>query len=207
MTGEMLRKRTLALACVLLLAACGGDGGGSDPDAVSDTTAEGETTIDAEVPATTQPAEDEPSEAPEDDGEASSSTDVNKAIVTIGDQTYEFDAEMHVVGRCDPDFFGAFWVIAAMADGSGGNLEMLLIPEGNTLHDETSKIKVDVEESDERDWRADEDGGEGTPAGESRVESINFDGGTVSGTATFVDVYSGDGVSAEGTFEATCPEN
>jgi hypothetical protein len=170
----------------------GGDGGPPDDDTAT-------TTIAGSASQTTQPAGSAPSTAAP--GPAG---DINTATVTIDGQRYEFAAE-GVATRCNPDFFGTFWVIARTADGSG-TLEMLLVPEGNQTAGETSRVKVVVEDIAGRDWRADEDGGEGTPEGLSRVESFSIDGGKATGTALFVDVEMGDGATAEGTFEATCPE-
>lgn len=125
--------------------------------------------------------------------------------MTIGDSRYDYDVEMSVVGRCEVDFFGAFWVIASPADGSNGGLEMFIVPNGNPNHDETSRVSVNLKDAESRDWHADEDGGQGAAAGESRVESFTIDGTSVSGTASFVDIYTGDGATAQGTFEASCP--
>jgi len=204
---------SLLLSFVLAVAACGGDDDGGDAESVAATSAPTDAPSEPDAPATTLSTDGGPSEestddpSPEEEPDDSGSAPAeNMATVTIGDKTYEFDAEAHLVGRCDPNFFGAFWVIAAPADGSTGNLEMLIVPEGDTSHDETSKIKVGVEDIDGRDWRADEDGGEGTPAGESGVVSATMEGNTVSGTASFVDVYAGDGATAEGTFQVTCPQ-
>lgn len=198
------RSHALLVTFVLLVVACGG-GSESDPDPTT-TTQPDATTTTAAAPAgddttttTTAPAET----MPPDDGGDPPSGDVNKATITVGDATYVFDVDASVVGRCDPDFFGAFWVIASTADGAG-NLEMFIVPEGNTNHEETSKIKVGVENIDERDWRADADGGEGTPEGVSSVDSFEIDGNTVTGTASFVDIYIGDDATAQGTFTATC---
>jgi hypothetical protein len=188
---QVSRPLGLVLVCTLVVAACGGDGG--TPDDTATTTTAGSTSQ------TTQPTSGTPStDAPGPAG------DVNTAAVTIDGQRYEFAAE-GVATRCNPDFFGTFWVIARTADGAG-TLEMLLVPEGNQTAGETSKVKVMIEELAGRDWRADEDGGEGTPEGVSRVESFSIDGGKATGTALFVDVEMGDGATAEGTFEATCPE-
>lgn len=216
MAGK-LRALGLVFAFVLVVTACGGgdDTSSEEPEAGVTTTTAATTSAptesqaptttaapaESQAPATTAPAGTDAPEEPTGDGSALAA---NMAVVTIGDQTYEFDAEQSIVGRCDPDFFGAFWVIAGMADGSPGGLEMLIVPEG-TSHDETSKVKVNLKDSEERDWRADEDGGEGTPEGQSRVESFTIDGNTVSGTASFVDIYKGDDATAEGTFTATCP--
>lgn len=198
-------RRTIAglVACFVLVAVACGDDGDTDAGSEPEGTPTAETPDDSEGEEETDQPEDEQADPAEDaDG---ASVDANTAVVTVGDETYEFDVEAHVAGRCDPDFFGAFWVLAVTADGSNGNLEMFIVPEGNTNHDETSKIKVGVEDIDGRDWRADEDGGEGTPEGQSRVDSFTIDGDTVSGSATFVDVYAGDGATAQGEFTATCP--
>jgi len=202
------RSMGAMVGCIIVLAGCGGDGGDTGVDAEPGTTAIATTPAPATTsgpgttaaPGTTQAPDD--TDPPDDMG---SSGEANKAVVTIGGGTYEFDVEMSIVGRCEPDFFGAFWVIASAADGSSGSLEMFIVPEGNANHDETSKVKVNLKEAEERDWRADADGGEGTPEGESAVDSFSIDGNTVTGTASFVDIYTGDGATAEGTFEATCP--
>jgi hypothetical protein len=125
-------------------------------------------------------------------------------VITVGDSRYEFDVEIAgPIGRCEPDFFGAFWVITGSADGTSG-LEMFIVPDGNSNHDETSRVAVNLNDSEGRDWRADADGGAGTPEGESQVDSFAIDGTTLSGTASFIDVCAGDGATAQGTFEATC---
>lgn len=191
------------MAIALVLGACGGSESEPDPTTPAETTtaAPGGDATTTAAPATTEAPGDTTTAPP-----APPSDDVGEGIatVTVGDTTYEYEVAASIVGRCDPDFFGAFWVIASTADGSG-SLEMFIIPEGNTNHDETSKVKVNAKDSDERDWRADADGGEGTPEGESSVDSFEIDGNTVTGTASFVDIYLGDSATAEGTFTATCP--
>jgi hypothetical protein len=199
-----LRKSYVWLIAVALVAsACGGSE--SEPG----TTAPAETTTAAPGDDTTTTAPGATTEAPDETTTTAAeapSGDIGEGVatVTVGDTTYDFEVAASIVGRCDPDFFGAFWVIASMADGSGG-LEMFIIPEGNTNHDETSKIKVNAKDADERDWRADADGGEGTPEGESSVNDFEIDGNTVTGTASFVDIYQPGDEKAEGTFTATCP--
>jgi hypothetical protein len=203
----------IVLAVFALVAAACGGGDDSGTDTTAATTSAPATTAAPGAPATTAPGQPTPTTAPPataapeepSNGGGGGSTAPNMAIVTVGDKTYEFDVEQSIVGRCDPNFFGAFWVIANLADGSNGNLEMFFVPEGDTNHNETSRIRVGVENIDGRDWRADEDGGQGAVEGESRVESVEWNGNTISGTASFVDLEVGDGATATGTFEATCP--
>jgi len=198
---EARRLVGFTLSIALLIASCGG-GGTEDttaaPDAPTTTAAPGATTAAPTESTTTTTA------APEDDGSQPSGA-ANQATVTIDGQDYQFDVDMSVVGRCDPDFFGAFWVIASAADGSSASLEMFLVPEGNANHDETSRISVNLKEAEERDWNADADGGQGVTAGTSQVDSFSIDGNTVTGTASFVDIYTGDDATAQGTFTAICP--
>ncbi len=191
----------VTLSIALLVASCGG-GGTEDTTAAPDapaTTATAETTTAAPAESTTTTTS-----APEGAGNQSSGA-ANLATVTIDGQEYQFDAEMSIVGRCDADFFGAFWMIAAAADGSDASLEMFIVPEGNTNHDETSRLNVNLKDAEGRDWNADADGGQGVTAGTSQIDSFTIDGTTVTGTASFVDIYAGDGATAQGTFTATCP--
>ena len=198
MTDRKQYAWILLLVLGLLTAACGGGGDDATADSnPSPTTSPSNEASDQ--PGTTAPA-DEPADKPAD--EPGSSSDGNKGVVTIGDQTYEFDADASIVGRCEPDFFGAFWFIGTGPDGTG--LGMLIIPEEAVNHSETSTITVNLKDSEDRNWRADEDGGEGATAGEGSVTSFTVDGNTVSGTASFVDTYGPDGATAEGTFTATC---
>ncbi len=70
---------------------------------------------------------------------------------------------------------------------------------------ETSRISVNLKDAEGRDWNADEVGGQGVTAGDSQVDLFTIDGNSVIGTASFVDIYAGDGATAQGTFAATCP--
>ena len=197
------RSYVWLMALALVASACGGSESEPDTTAAAETTtaAPGDDTTTTAAGATTEaPAETTTTAAEAPSGDIGDGV----ATVTVGDTTYEYEVAASIVGRCDPDFFGAFWVLAAAPDGSGG-LEMFIIPEGNTNHDETSKIKVNAKDSDERDWRADADGGEGTPEGLSSVDSFEIDGNTVTGTASFVDIYQPGDETAQGTFTATCP--
>lgn len=210
MTGTGTRRLLgLMVSLALLCASCGDDGDGSNtpttgagtaPTATTATPATEASAGSTEAPA---PTEAEPQET--EDRPSGTGPDANQAVVTINGTDYEYDVEMSIVGRCDADFFGAFWVIASAADGSSGSLEMFIVPDGNTNHDETSRINVNLKDAEGRDWNADEDGGGGVTAGDSRVDSFAIEGKTVTGTASFVDIYAGDGATASGTFAATCP--
>lgn len=198
---QKFRHRMLigAVLFALFATACGG----GDADE-STTTAAGSPTTSEAGDTTSPPAgetttTEASTEAPSNPGAA------NKATVVIDGETYEFDVEMSVVGRCEADFFGAFWVIASAADGSNSSMEMFIVPEGDTTHNETPRLNVNLQDAEGRDWYADADGGNGVGEGLSQIDSFEIDGNTVSGTATFVDTYAGDGATAQGTFTATCP--
>ena len=203
----MIRRVVIvAFAGALVFAACGGDDDADPAPSATTTTAapsgSGDTQPD-DAPSGTAAAETTTTAATADAGSGSAGGDVNIGVVVIDGTTYEFTADIGAIGRCDPDFFGAFWFLGRQVDGTGG-LEMLIVPDG-TEHGETSKVKVNLKDSEERDWRADADGGEGTPEGASQVDSFEVEGTTVSGAASFVDIYAGDDATATGTFEATCP--
>lgn len=204
-----IRPSTVVLLSVigLLAAACGSS---ADPTASPVAPATSAPAL-SEAPAPTDESSDEltnePTEAPADEpAEAPSTSGDDTAAVTIGDTTYEFDASVNIIGRCDPDFFGAFWVSGAGTTDASAVLNMLLIPEDAVNHQETSTITVNLKDSEGRNWRADEDGGESAEAGESRVTSFEIDGKTVTGTASFVDTYTPERPTAEGTFTASCSE-
>jgi hypothetical protein len=201
------RLVSLVMSLGLLVASCGGD----DDSAATSEASIPRSTV-ATPPATEAPAAatEAPATAPAEpqqpeDQPSGAGSSANQAVVSIDGADYQFDVEMSIVGRCEADFFGAFWVIAGAADGSSGSLEMFIVPDGNTNHDETSRIAVNLKDAEGRDWNADEDGGGGVAAGDSRVDSVTIDGKTVTGTASFVDIYAGDGATARGTFAATCP--
>ncbi|MBT8206709.1 MAG: hypothetical protein KJO18_00430 [Acidimicrobiia bacterium] len=207
----MKRFWTYSIAVALVVAGCGGDAANDGPvdDAPSATT---------EL-VTTQPPQGETNSdttiAPA--GDDSDASGPSSATVTVGDQTYHFSSEGAVVAQCLTDFFGVFSVQLLRVDESGasadGGVRIVALHEGTdpAVVDEVNSIEVSV---DDEDWIADEADSIFTASdllepGMSQVDSVEIDGRTVRGTATFVrenSVYAGDVETATGTFEATCGE-
>ena len=151
-----------------------------------------------------------PTEASEGDSEGSGPS---MATVTIGDETYSFSTEGAVVAQCLTDLFGIFSVQLPEVDGDGG-VAIVALREGTDPETVGEVNSIEVEVGDET-WVADEADGifdqfEQLEPGMSQVDSVEIDGRTVSGTATFVRQNSlfggGDVETATGTFEATCGE-
>jgi hypothetical protein len=163
-----------------------------------------------------EPAADEPSSEPADEPAAAadqpsgSGLAENTAIVTIGDKTYEIDVTASAMQRCDPDFFGAFWVLGGIG---GAGIDMILPPPGDPNFEDAPYINVNDEEL-EIEWVANPDREmAGVESGESQVDTFAVDGRRVTGTATFVDLNASyafqGGVGDEpqpvpGTFEVLC---
>ncbi len=223
-------RRTMISFAVAALA-LSGCGGGDDDTAAAEppaaTTADN--ADDGTSPSTDAPDDDtSPStDAPDDgtDDTAAPSDDVatdsppssglaeNTAVVTIGDERYEFDVTPTAVQRCDPNFFGAFWVLGKDADNN--SVEMLIPPEGDPNFEESPSVSVGDKVRD-IEWRADPDHEmAGVDPGESQVDSSTVDGTHLTGTATFVDLNAtyafqgGVGDEPEpvtGTFEVLCAD-
>jgi hypothetical protein len=135
----------------------------------------------------------------------------NLAVIQIGDNRYEADVTPGAIQRCDPNFFGSFWVIGYIGDDVGATLEMLLSPDD--LDEELGMDEPYVRVGDPEggyDWQADPEfaATNDLPTGASQVDSFEVVGNRVTGTATFVDanaVYGGGEVeSVPGTFEVVC---
>lgn len=211
----MRRLLTLVTVLLLVLAACGGDTGDSGTD------------DGADQPETTRPADDDggSEETPppaeddgDDDGGDSEGEGPSSATVTLGDETYNFSSEAGVVAQCLTDFFGVFLIQLAMVDDTGaqadGNVSITVLHEDTDpeVVEEVNSIRLDV--GDEI-WKADEADEvltqtEQFEPGMSQVDSVEIDGRTVRGSATFVrqgSLFGGGEVeTVTGTFEATCGE-
>ncbi len=209
----MTKFLVLAGALLLPLAACGGSddsSGESSGDVTTQAQAapdEGGTVAESGSDATTPSPE-----AEVDDGDSGGSGP-STAMVTIGDQTYNFSTEGAVVAQCKTDMFGIFSVQLPMADGDG-NINIVALREGTdpAVVDQVDAVAVSV---GDEDWIADESSGlfetsDALTPGMSQVDSVEIDGSTVRGTATFVRQFSvigaGEPETMTGTFEATCGE-
>lgn len=212
-----MRPFTLIVSMVLLIAACGSSGEGEN-DAGSD---QPETTQDD----TTQPAADDdagsdepnPFEADDDSG-GSEGSGPSTATVTLGDETYSFSSEGAVVAQCLTDFFGVFLVQLTAVDDTGapggGSVAIVALHEGTdpATVEEVNSVQLDI--GDET-WVADEadmmfEQSDLLEPGMGQVDSVEIDGSTVRGAATFFSQESlfagGEVETMTGTFEATCGE-
>lgn len=212
-----MRLLTLTISMGLLIAACGGNSGDEVNDTSSDPT--GTTQV-----GTTQPAADDDDgsdettpPAPDDDSGGSEGSGPSTATVTLGDETYDFSTEGAAVAQCLTDLFGIFSAQLPLVDDSGtpadGSVSIVVLHEGTDPETvgEVNSVRLDVEET----WVADEadmmfEQSDVLEPGMSQVDSVEFDGRTVRGTATFFrqgSLFGGDEVETmTGTFEATCGE-
>ena len=211
----MKRLLAMAAALVLVVAACGG---GSGDDA---TESGGDQPNPTQPPATQPAADDDGSDGTTppaaDVGEDTSDSDgsgPSTATVTLGDQTFDFSTEGALVAQCVPDLYGTFSIQLPMVDGGAGGVHIVVLHEGTDPDVVGVVNSVEVRVGDE-DWKADEaqsefDQSGGLEPGMSQVDSVEIDGRTVRGTATFVRQLSlfseGEVETVTGTFEATCGE-
>lgn len=211
----MKRFWTYVIALALVVAGCGGDS--ADGGAVDD----GNPSVTTELVTTQAPQGDtgaDTTAAPKgDDDDDADATGPSTATVTVGDETYHFSSEGAVVAQCLTNFFGVFMVQLLRVDESGtpaeGGIQIVALHEGTdpAVVDQVNSVGISV---DDEDWIADEadsifEVSDLVEPGMSQVDSVEIDGRTVRGTATFVrenGVYAGDVETATGTFEATCGE-
>ena len=218
----MKRLITLATLLALVLTACGGDTVESDDDGGGQTEAtQGDTTQPADdddgSEETAPPVEDDGGDEADDGGD-SEGEGPSTATVTLGDETYNFSSEAGVVAQCLTDLFGIFSIQLAMVDDTGavadGSVAIVVLHEDTDpdVVGEVNSVRLDV--GDEL-WIANEADEvltqvERFEPGMSQVDSVEIDGRTVSGSATFVrqnSLFAGDEVETmAGTFEATCGE-
>lgn len=223
----MRRWHAIALVIVLAAAACGGgsdDGtGGDSADAETTTTQAASDDGGAdETTTTTQQTSDDGGSADTTATTASSGdaggdeegSGPSFATVTLDGETYEFSTEGAIVAQCLTDLFGVFSVQLPMADGGDGNISIVALhPDTDpAVVGEVNAVRVSV---GDEDWVADEDdmmfdSSDKLEPGMSQVDSVEIDGRTVRGTATFFlqsTLFVGDEVeTVTGTFEATCGE-
>lgn len=217
-----MRLLALIIGMVLVIAACGGDSsdvesdnGGNQPDTTQvDTTQAPADDGDSEQSTATTIG----SESDSDDTGDTEGSGPSTAAVTLGDETYNFSTEGAVVAQCLTDLFGIFSIQLPMVDDSGapadGNVAIVVLREGTDPEVVGEVNAVEVSVGDE-DWIANEadmmfEQSDLLEAGMSQVDSVEIDGRTVRGTATFFRQNSlfggGDVETLTGTFEATCGE-
>jgi hypothetical protein len=218
----MMKVLAVCGALLLPLAACGGsDDAADDSDAeVAATDGSADATTEADAP----PPDDDTDESDEsadettapasgDDGGDSAGSGPSTATATIGGETYEFSTEGAIVAQCQTDMFGIFSVQLPGVDGDGG-ISIVALLEGTdpAVVEQVNAVEVSI--ADDR-WIADEssdlfDMSDALQPGMSQVDSVEIDGSTVRGTATFVSDLSlfngGEPETVTGTFEATCGE-
>jgi len=204
-------------AMLLPLAACGGSddsSGDSDTESGNAATATEAPPPDGDTDGTVaEPAAEATTPPSEDDGGDSGGTGESTATATIDGVTYEFSTEGAVVAQCQTDMFGVFSVQLPGVDGDSG-IGIIALLEGTdpAVVEQVNAVQVSVGDDD---WIADEssdlfDVSDALQPGMSQVDSVEIDGSTVSGTATFVRQLSvfggGEPETVTGTFEATCGE-
>lgn len=192
--NELRRLMALSVAVLLVAAACGGEStedGGDDG---------------GDQPTTSQPA-DGVGGSGEDDGPGGEGP--STATVTIGDETYEASLE-EAGDLCLPDLFGIMSVNLPFAVGDGF-IEIIALHEGTDPVEMEMDNRVYVRFAD-GNWIADPEdvafNGDPEGAALSHVDSVEIDGNTLKGTASFVGIFYGtqEEVTMTGTFEATCGE-
>ncbi len=213
----MMRVLAVCGAFLLPLVACGGSDDSSSDDATTQTEAPAtedgtvaepdadagsDDDSDAAASETTPPSPDDEPDG-EDDGDGggddTGGSGPSTATATIGGETYEFSTEGAIVAQCQTDMFGIFSVQLPSVDGDGG-IGIVALLEGTDPAVVEQVNAVEVSAGDE-DWVADESSdlfemSDVLEPGMSQVDSIEIDGSTVRGTATFVRqlrAYSGGG--------------
>lgn len=189
------------LSAALVFAACGGD----DDDAALPGSGNGDDTTPTEAPSN---GDDGNGDDNGNGGGPSGGVEENRAVVTIGDRTYEFDLSVQCLS-----LFGNMAAAGTAVDGSDVDLTLGLPPEDWETSEEDwdpPYVRVDDDEND-LNWRA---GGDVVvdmvEEGTSQVDSFTHDGQRASGTATFIDLYAVQRQEnpdpVQGTFEFACPE-
>lgn len=210
---QRLKLFVAIVVATLVAAACGGDAG------VTDTAPGPDTSTSQPAPDATNPA---PTSPPDDGGDGggddSEGSGPSTATVTLGGETYTFSSEDAIVAQCLTDLFGIFSIQLPMVEGSGDVTEGFVTIA--VLHEDTDPAEVgqvnsiEVAVGDE-DWVANEDddmfdSSDLLEPGMSQVDSVEIDGRTVRGTATFFrqnSLFGGSEVETmTGSFEATCGE-
>ena len=205
------RSMPILVALTMVLVACGGDSGDSEPQLTTTSTAAepSETDSDSSTPTTTAPAPQEKAATAEE----------GTGTATIGDMTWEFTTSGgSFAPMCDLDVNDAgliFTVLMFGTDDTGR--EIALNISGPLSGDDGLLIQAGSATLEFERWTADPSvydrpGIEGLPEGVGAT--VQIDGNTVSGSGVFYDDTAlrnagspyDAGVLA-GTFSATCPSS
>lgn len=200
--GTPARSLRVLSILVLLIAACGGGDSGNDPDPTTngDGTIGGGSTTEATV-GEVEP--EEPTQSTQGNSESGLEAAATTAVLTFGGDIYTF-AIVDDSGSCDPDRFGVG--LQAMLTHVDENGEPVETPDDGR----TEGIIIGLPKEGEGGVIAGNFGGAVWSAGEdqheaSSIDSVTFDGARVDGSATYMNVETGEAV--EGTFEVTCAED
>ncbi len=198
----MARWATIGFALTFGLAACGGSG--ADAPATQGAT----NPPDATAPPAEATAPPDATSAPGGDPDVGP---LNTAVVTIGDERYEFtDVQCSIFA---PRY------IQAGNFGGDPEVSIVLPPEGWESEGDTygpPSVRVTIGNGATGQlWLAGDDGTPGfapIPEGSSEIDSYTVPDGrpvTATGTATFIDIVAhnngADAPSVSGSFEVSCP--
>ena len=197
------------LSAALLFAACGGE----DDDAPEPDNGNGGTTP-TEAPSNGDGGNGDDNGSDNGNGGSSGGVEENRAMVVIGDRTYEFDLSVQCFS-----LFGNMAAAGGALDGSDVSVNIQLPPvdwETDT-DEEWDQPSIRVSDSEEDlDWRAGDHIVEEMVAGGtlddglSQVDSFTHDGQRASGTATFIEMYAvfrqENPDPVQGTFEFACAD-
>ena len=185
-------RRLLVLFAVLALvaAACGGgssdDGDDGGDQSTTPTAADGNDGGNDD--GGNDDGDSQSTPPPNDDSGGSEGEGPSTGTVTINGETYEFSTEGATVAQCLPDLFGTMAVGIPLADGADGLLNIVALHEGTdpAVVEINNSVHVDIGDTT---WVADPEdvriAGNPDYEGLSQVDSVEVNGNTVTGTATF----------------------
>lgn len=135
------------------------------------------------------------------DSANSDSSSAGGVTVTIGDTTWEFDVENGIAVQC-----AVFAGEATFGSGIGVDTATRLSFQLNDVDaQDESSVSITADDGS-YEWVAGSNDGRTFEEGTSQVDSAEFDGQSVSGTATFIDVATEERTPVEGSFDITCPK-
>ncbi|MDH3539380.1 MAG: hypothetical protein OEP52_05245 [Acidimicrobiia bacterium] len=174
--------KKLLLVIALVLAACGG-GDSADPPADDPTTAATDTTVTSGTTAAPETAETQP---PTTQGPDPSSGSVG-IVLTIGDETWQFEGASCAFHGPNPGEEGSEWNVSFIKDGA----QVYVSDDSFGRHVEYDDISNGGNPN--FGWAAEGDG-----------LSMSVDGNDITASGQFTDSVGGTGPIA-GTLSATCP--